>query len=175
MNEEPSFQDTGFYINNAGMVLLQPYIPMLFDRLGLTKENVFINHESQLRAVHYLQFLVTNQSQTEEHHLVLNKILCGLEFTTSIPNGIEINPGEETLMEGLLQALINQWSALGAISIESLRETFLLREGKLIENGNSLELTVEQKTYDILIDRLPYSYSTIKYPWMNKPFNVIWR
>jgi len=175
MNEEVDFPSSGVYFKNAGLVLLRPYFPMLFERLGLTKENVFINKDTQIKAVHYLQFLVSGQSQTEEHLIFLNKILCGLEPTTPVPDGIEITPGEEVLMNGLLEAAIAQWSILGSTSIEGYRVSFLNREGKLTEQGDFWELKVNQKAFDMLLDQLPYSYSPIKLPWMKKQMNVIWR
>ena len=175
MNEEHSFPNSEVYINNSGLVLLQPYFSTLFERLELTKENNFINQDAQLKAVHYLQFLVTGQSQTEEEFLVLNKILCGLEINTPIPNGIDISTEEVRLMEGLLEAVIQNWSILGNQSIEGFRGSFLIREGKLIENENSWNLLVEQKSYDMLIDQLPYSYTPIKISWMEKMVEVNWR
>ena len=175
MNEEVAFPSSGVYVKNAGLVLLRPYFPMLFERLGLTKENMFINKDTQIKAVHYLQFLINGQSHTEEHHLVLNKVLCGLELTTPISGGIDISAEEVTLIEGLLEAVIDHWSALRGTTTEGFRESFLIREGKLTENESTLELKVEQKAYDMLLDQLPYSYSPIKLPWMNKQLDVIWR
>ena len=175
MNEDQSFSGEGYHIINAGIVLLQPYFPRLFEQLGLTKENKFISQAAQLRAVHYLQFLVSGQSQTEEYFLVLNKVLCGLELSTPISNGIDISAEEVTLMEGLLEAVIGHWTALRGTTIQGLRESFLIREGKLTENESTLELKVEQKAVDMLIDQLPYSYTPIKYSWMHKQLDVIWR
>ena len=175
MNVEQSLSGSEFYINNAGIVLVQPYLPMLFDRLGLTKENKFVNRDSQQKAVHYLQYLINGRSHTEEHHLALNKILCGLEITTPITSGIDISDNEVKLMEGLLEAVIQNWSILGNTSIEGFRESFLIRDGKLTENENSWGLHVEQKAFDMLIDQIPYSYSPINYSWMEKIIQVKWR
>ena len=162
-------------INNAGLVLLYPYIPMLFERLGIIEDNAFVDQDSQLEAVHYLQYLVTGQSETEDLLLSLNKLLCGLPLTETVKNGIAISDEQKMLLDGMMEAFIDNWSAIGKTSIEGLRESFLIRDGVLEEKENYWEMTVEKSTFDILLDKLPYSISTIKYPWMIKPLNVSWR
>ncbi|MBV1923227.1 MAG: hypothetical protein KUG68_04275 [Flavobacteriaceae bacterium] len=163
------------YINNAGIVLLHPYIKVLFEKLGLTENDAFISEEKQLIAPHYLQYLITGLSETEESFLTFNKMLCGLKIETKISNGIDISSEEESLLNSLLEAVIQQWSALGETSLSVFRETFLLRECRLNMQESEWNLKVVEKSFDMLLDRLPYSYSHIKLPWMDKMIQVIWR
>src|SRR5882757_2236218 len=104
-------------IRNAGLVLLNGYIPMLFERLDLLSDKKFKNDTAQTQAVHYLQYLVTGQSHTEEALLPLNKVLCGLPLSHQASDGIEISEIHQKLMDGLIEAVIGYWAAIGASSI----------------------------------------------------------
>lgn len=161
-------------INNAGLVLLTSYMSLLFDRLGLLNEGMFIDGESQLRAVHYLQFIASGHSNTEESFLTLNKLLCGLDITDPVYEGIDISEEEKTLIEGLLSAAIGHWPAIGNSSIEGFRGNWLIRDGLLHEEEEHWQLHVEKKPYDLLIQKSPYSFSIIKHAWMPKPLKVTW-
>lgn len=171
MNKE-SIPEEGVTIHNAGLVILQSYFPILFDRLGIVERREFISYEKQLEAVHYLQYIVTGQTKTEEHFLVLNKILCGLDVTTPIKGGIEITSEEEQLIDGMIQSVISIWSAIGSSTVNGFRGNWLVREGILRETEDRWELIVEKRPYDVLMMQYPLSFSIIKMPWMSKPIHV---
>ncbi len=164
----------GVIIKNAGMVLLNAYFPLLFERLGLIENNSFINMESQLKAVHFVQYLTTGMEQTEAQYLVLNKVLCGIPITAPIQDAIEISEDQKKLMDGLIGAAINYWQAIGETSIDGFRGNWLVREGMLKEEQDYWELTVEKRAYDLLIQRSPFNFSVIKLPYMLKPLRVNW-
>ena len=161
-------------IPNAGLVLLNSYIPLLFERLGLIANGQFTSITHQKEAVHYLQYLVTGLSETEEHLLPLNKILCGLDITAAMPQGMTILTGDKELMDGLIQAAIGHWPTIGETSIDGFRSNWLVREGLLEEQADRWELSVDKRAYDILINQAPFSFSIIKFPWMPKPLYVNW-
>lgn len=161
-------------IKNAGIVLLNSYIPMLFERLGLIKNQTFTDEENQMKAVHYLQHLVTGLSHTEEFYLPLNKVLCGIPINKSVSSGIDISPAEQELMSGLLKAAIDYWPSIGKSSVDGFRGNWLVRDGLLIEQEERWELQVEKRAYDILINKSPFAFSIIKYRWMDKPLHVNW-
>ncbi|KQO22969.1 hypothetical protein ASF10_11530 [Flavobacterium sp. Leaf82] len=161
-------------VKNAGIVLLNNYIVLLFERLGLVKDNDFTSVENQKKAVQYLQYIVTGSQETENIYLPLNKVLCGLSITDNIPDRIDITHENKSLMEGLLNAAISHWPAIGDCSINGFRGNWLVRDGSLLELEEIWELAVEKRAYDILLNKSPYSFSIIKYPWMNKPLHVIW-
>jgi hypothetical protein len=58
------------YINNAGLVLLHPFIHPCFERLKYLEQDAFINEEKQHKAVHLLKFLVTGNEPQPEDHLI---------------------------------------------------------------------------------------------------------
>jgi hypothetical protein len=79
------------------------------------------------------------------------------------------------MVEGLLSSLIAQWSILGRTSIAGLRESFLQREGALEETDESWRLRVEPRSFDMLLDRIPWGFNPLKLPWMAKVLHVEWR
>ncbi|KQC01776.1 contractile injection system tape measure protein [Pedobacter sp. Hv1] len=177
---KPTFIDStellkdSIYIQNAGLVLINHYIPMLFERLGIISDDKKFLTDQQQSAVHYLQFVATGLTQTEEPALALNKILCGIPLNEPITNEIEINEEEVSLIEGLITTMIGYWGAIGSSSIDGFRGNWLIRDGLLIEYEDKWELTIEKRAYDLLIHQSPFTFSIIKYPWMNKPLYVQW-
>jgi hypothetical protein len=165
---------TGILISNAGLVLLNNYIPLLFERLGLVQDKKFIDTAKQIAAVHYLQYVASGIANTEESLLPLNKVLCGLPLSQPVNEDISVSEEHKKIIEGLINAVIEYWPAIGATSIKGFRGNWLVRDGLLVEHDDKWELTIEKRLYDILIYKSPFSFSIIKYPWMDKPLHVIW-
>jgi hypothetical protein len=164
----------GIAVKNAGVVLLNNYLEMLIERLELLHEKRFKDKASQIDAVHYLQYVVTGLTKTEEALLPLNKILCGLPLDTPIKEGIDITEEQEKLITGLINAVISHWPSVGDTSLLGFRGNWLVRDGLLIEKEDRWELIVEKRVYDLLIHKSPFSFSIIKYAWMEKPLHVTW-
>ncbi|GMQ48605.1 contractile injection system tape measure protein [Vibrio sp. 10N] len=162
-------------ITNAGLVIAATYIPALFQRLALTQNQAFVDEEHQVQALFCLQYLVEGLTETPEYLLVLNKLLCGMDIHQPIPSDVELPENAKQTIDGLLTAMIAHWSAIGSTSIEGLRSTFLQREGYLTKEDNQWQLQVIPGTFDVLLDQLPWSFQTIKYPWMDQPLFVTWR
>lgn len=162
-------------VHNAGLVIASVYIPMLFQRLGLTDGRKFVDSQSQLQALFCLQWMTNNTNSAPEYQLLLNKILCGVAPSTAIPQQVALPEGAETLIEGLLTAMIAHWRVLGKTSIGGLQSTFIQREGVLSFTPEHWQLNIIPGTFDMLLDQLPWSFQTIKYPWMDIPLFVSWR
>lgn len=167
-------KDISYAVNNAGIVLLQSYIAVYFERLKLLDNRQFQSTESRQQAVHFLQYLVSGQSRTEEQYLLLNKVLCGMPMDEPLLAGIDINNAQQELAQGLLQAMIQHWSANGSSTIDGFRGNWLVRDGVLAEREEAWELTVEHRPYDLLLQRSPFSFGIIKLPWMTKMLQVNW-
>jgi hypothetical protein len=159
---------------NAGMVLAAPYIPRLFDTLGLLRDGRFADTPAAERGVHLLQFLVSGRAASPEYQLPLNKLLCGLPLNAPVPAGIGTSEREQATIAGLLQAMIGNWGALGNTSVDGLRQAFLLRGGELLRGPEDWRLTVAPGPFDMLMERLPWSFSIVRYPWMAQPLHVTW-
>ena len=162
------------YIGNAGLVLLHPFLPALFEELQLIKDNQWINEESQQKAVLIIQFLVTGEEQFPEFELPLNKIICGIDLKSTLAREIAITAEVKTACEGLLTQVITHWSALKNTGIESFRHTFLQRNGKLSNADNGWLLEVERQGVDVLLGSLPWGIGVIRLPWMNEIIFTEW-
>lgn len=161
-------------INNAGLVLLQSYIQPLFSRLGLTGDGRFVSAGAQRCAVHYLQYLATGAVETPEPYLMLNKLLCGLAPHEPVELSIEITAEEAETCHGLLTAVMAYWPEAGSTSIDGLRGNWLVREGSVTDAGDHWHVIADRRAYDVLLARVPFSYSVIKLPWMQKAMYVTW-
>lgn len=163
------------YIDNAGLVLVYPFLEEFFERLGLTKEKKFRNPASREKAVRLLDFLGNRNRHRGEEHLALCKILCGMEPhlpVFHIPGAEDETLGP--LADEILKTIAGSWPGMEKTSPEALRETYLEREGKLSTKEGNWTLTVERKTVDILLERLPWTLSVVKLPWMEKILFVRW-
>ncbi len=169
-----AFPLEGISVPNAGLVILNNYFSMLFERLELVKNDAFISDNAQLDSIHYLQYIASGVSQTEESLLTLNAILVGLSPTIPLKSSIDISEDQKQLIDGMIQSAMNYWKAIGHSSIDGFRGNWLIREGILHETEKHWQLIVEKRPYDILLVQSPFSFSTIKLPWMEKPLQVIW-
>lgn len=172
--EEPGDLEE-IYISNAGLVLCSPFLPQLFNMLGLLQDGVFPDRIANERAVLLLQYMLYHDTFFPEYQMVLNKVLCGLTTGTPVDCAIEVSEKEKMTMEQMLNGMIQHWGKLGHTSVDGLIESFLRREGKLVQKDDGWLLTVEQKSFDMLLDSLPWSYTPIKHRWMKKSINVKWR
>lgn len=163
-----------WYVANAGVVLLHPFLSPYFKKVGVMDKGNFLDEAARHKAVHLLHFLATGQTQAPEYELVLPRFLCGIPFDVPLERFVDITAEEQAEGEQLLTAAINHWNKLGNTSPGGLREGFLQRDGKLEKREAGWCLGVEQKTIDILLDFLPWNLSIIKLPWMPELLRVEW-
>lgn len=163
--------EAGIFINNAGLVILGPYIPLLFTKLSLSKDGELLNPDL---AVCLLQYMVTSQEHFAEHELVLPKLLCGMDLEELTDTNQKITAEHKKEIDEMLQAVVGHWEAIKSTSVQGFRESFLLRSGKLVFAEDEMRLKVERKAYDILLDRIPWNISMIKLPWMPELLRTEW-
>lgn len=176
--QEPSLifaEEDGFYIDNGGVIILHPFLTVLFKELDLLDEKDQFNSVDCIhRAVVLIHFLQTGNEVFEEHLLAFNKILCGMKPEENLPTDIILTENEKSECEKLLDIVIGYWEALKGASRNALRETFLTRAAKLgFKDGNYL-LQIERNATDILIDRLPWGFGIVKFPWLSHLIHVEW-
>ncbi len=172
---EPELDGT-LVVPDAGVVLAGAFLPRLFDRTGLLDGKVLRDQSAACRAVHLLHYLGHGEREAPEPVLALDKLLCGLDLSVPVPRDLGLTDEECAAVDGLLQAMIQHWGALGTTSIHGLREAFLQREGALVRcDEGGWTLTVQARALDVLLDRLPWSIGTLKAPWMSEVLHVQWR
>lgn len=157
-----------FFIENAGLLLLGPFLSSFFQNLNLlTQKHLFKNEQSQHTAIHLLQYLTTSQSYNPEYQLTLNKVVCGVLPNEPIPIRIDLTEEMKKETVDLLDSVITNWSALKNTSAEGFQTSFLQRNGKLSRIDGGWKLQVEEKPFDMLLEQLPWGISMCTLPWNN--------
>lgn len=165
--------EEGIYLSNAGLVIIAAMIPALFQKTGLVDNDNNIRDID--RAVCFINYLATGKEQMEEFELALPKILSGVDIDTVIDTkGFSIDDTLEKESTEMLSAVIEHWSILKNTSIAGLRESFLIRNGKLSFDGNDWLLQAEPQSYDMLLQHLPWNFTMIKFSWMKQLLKTEW-
>ncbi|MDU1891981.1 MAG: contractile injection system tape measure protein [Dysgonomonas sp.] len=175
-NEETNIEYLS--ISNAGLALLTPWFPRLFDMLGLMNEEKkdLKDTDARIRAIFIIQQLVTSEDKEyEEHELAFNRMLTGCPFSVPLPRRMELTEQETATIESMLNGVKANWQKIKNTSIQGFQEAFIQRDGELEQQEDKWLLTVEPRAYDMLLDSVPWSYKLIRLPWLKKHIHVSWR
>ena len=157
-------------ISDAGLVLLSPFLPHLFELTGVLAENR-TGFDNPATALAQLEYLVDGKTGSSGDP-ALRLALCGLTQAIE-PSPLSVK--DQLECDHLLQALLANWPAMSGTSTEGLRSTFLQRPARLdLEDEFGFELIVERKTLDVLVGQIPWSFAVITHPWMVRPIRVNW-
>ena len=171
LNKPPGkeLETQGIFAEDAGLVLLHPFLPELFRILHLLdKDQQWVSPEAQQTGVLLLTWLAHGNTNFPEYNMIIPKLFCGMPWEEVMDTTIELNDEQIRSSTELLEAVIAHWKAIGKTSLDGLREGFINREGKLSSREDGWLLTVEKKTQDILLTRLPWGLSMIRFPWQKK-------
>ncbi|HKY14887.1 MAG TPA: contractile injection system tape measure protein [Microthrixaceae bacterium] len=165
--------DDGLVIDNAGLVLLHPFLVSFLEGLGVASEGELIDPNRALCLLHHL---ATGERTAPEHQLTLAKVLCGIPLDVPAESDVGLTDDDAAEATALLDAAIGHWEALRNTSVDTLRAEFLVRPGSLaVDAFDDWVLRVEPRGVDILLDQLPWGTSAVKLPWMRHLMKVEWR
>jgi hypothetical protein len=165
----------GVYVEDAGLVLLWPFLGRFFTRTRLLDgHNAFVDDEAGMQAIALLAQVALGDWQAPEFCLSISKLLCGMTPDALLAR--EQRPDAEQLEECslLLAAVVDHVPALHGQSIESVRGLFLQRRGKLSVRNESWLLQVERASEDAAISLLTWPVQWIQLPWMPAALHVEW-
>nr|WP_294859425.1 contractile injection system tape measure protein [uncultured Fluviicola sp.] len=165
---------TDFYtpVENAGLILLHPFLNPFFTEIGLWENGQLTDPEL---AVHVLHFLATGQENSREYELQFEKFLCDIPEEEPIRQELPLSKEIKEEAQKLLEAVLEHWTALRSDSPELLRNEFLQREAKIIiEEFQSTRLVFERKAQDILLEKLPWNLGIVKIDWREDLLFVEW-
>ena len=165
-------------ISNAGLVILFPFLPMLFMRLNMLSQDRrdFNSNESKVRVIFILQHLMASEDREyDEKDLFLNRLLINYPFNEPLPKRMELNQDELNTIDSLLEAAKTNWEKMRNTSMRGFQEAFLRRAGFIEKTEREWVLTVEERAFDILLDSIPWSYKLVRLPWMENILKVNWR
>ncbi|MBS1611293.1 MAG: hypothetical protein JST49_00570 [Bacteroidetes bacterium] len=169
----PRISTTGadeLFTDNLGLILIAPFLPTLFARLGLLKDNSLSNVSKAVYAVQKLSGL----EESYEQDMIMAKVLCGMHLN----NGVEKSKTSKKIeneVTNLLKSAIQNWPAVGNSSIQTIQQTFLQRSGKMyFQSDARISLVIEKRTEDILLNYVPWTFKTVQLPWMNSLIITEW-
>lgn len=170
-----AFSEAGeLFVENAGLVILWPFLTRFFKGLELLENNRFKDAAAAHRAARLLQYLADGRPEAPEYRMALNKIICGLDWDTVLDPGPPLSETETEECEALLQAVIANAPVLRNMRPDGLRGSFLLRKGLLRPVPGAWELRVEKATHDVVLERFSWTWSVVKLPWLEGVLAVEW-
>lgn len=172
--EEPLIEDDSksCYVQNAGLIILHPFLKEMLKSCHLIDDNnILLNKEL---AAHILHYAATKKENDYEHLMLFEKFLCGIPLQQSIQRAIKIEDKHKQQVEEMLDSAVYHWSALKNTSTDILRSEFLQREGKLDWSETNPKLSIERKTQDLLLEKIPWNISIVKIPWIQKLIYTQW-
>lgn len=166
-NAEAALQ---YFVPNAGLVLLHPYLKYLADELEAHDPQEKLEVAKLAGLLHYA---VSEDAPFAEWEHPLTKVLLGLSPREPLV-GAALTEEERAFVDEFLRDIIGHWSALGNTGVAALREAFLSRPGRLSRQGEGWLLLVEERPYDLLLQKLPWGIGLVKTPWMETFLQVDW-
>ncbi len=165
-----------FCVDDAGLILLHPFLCNLFERLGyLSEEQDFKSIEARERAVHLLRYMAGFNPPYYDCQLLLEKMLCDLPIGFPVSLDIELEKEEITNARQVLEAVCQHWTPLNGISPESLQQSFMKRSCNVVFEDDAWMVRVEGQALDILLDDLPWEISLLLFPWKKEMIMVEWQ
>ena len=162
-------------VKDAGLVLIGAYIPTLFKKLEYVADGTFVSDQARMKACRLLRYIVFGDLPSDGLYF-LGNYFCGFPWNYRIPSDIVLDENDKNIAESLIKSVIENWKAIGHVSIDGFRGTFLHREGFIEkENDDEIYLKVKKGPFDMLLDKLPWSYSMLKFKWHKKLLSTIWR
>lgn len=163
-------------VDDAGLVILHPFLPALFERLGyLDEERKFVSLALQERAVHLLRWLAGYELPHLDYQMPLEKVLCDLPLAYPMGSEIEFTDMEKEEGRQVLRSVCQYWKPLNGTSPEGLQRSFLQRHGSIAYEDNTWIVRVEGQALDILLDDLPWEISLLLLPWREEMIMVEWQ
>ncbi|PJJ67475.1 contractile injection system tape measure protein [Chryseobacterium geocarposphaerae] len=163
----------GQYIQNAGLIMLHPFLKIFFEHCNLIHPKTQQLTDPELCA-HLLHYIATGKTNAPEYEMVFEKFLCNIPMNQSINRHIKLSRKHKTQVKNLIESVQQNWKPMKKSSIALLQNEFFQRSGKLVVTDHDYTLTVERKTQDILLDKLAWGISLVKLPWKENFMFVNW-
>lgn len=161
----------GYQVENAGLVLIHPFIGNLFKNCNLIDPETKKLTDPET-GIHLLHYIATGKTNQPESNMLFEKFLCNVPLHQSINRHVKLSRKHKAEAAKVIGAVQQNWSSMTTASVALLQHEFFQRPGKLVIAN--LTLTVERKTQDILMDKLSWGIGMIRLPWQNEFIFVNW-
>lgn len=154
---------TSIEIDNAGLILVTPFLTRFFKNLGYLDVMRFADKTTHAKALYLLEYIAQGD-ETKSRSLALNALLCGWPFNEPLPAQIALSDVEKQLADQIMDALLAHWPMPEKMTVHELRKKFMQRQGKLKTNLHS-QLYVFPLPQDELLKDFPWVYKRVQTPW----------
>jgi hypothetical protein len=159
-----TFSET-LMVNNAGLVLLTPFIYQLFDHLGLVEGFKLSNPAKAVCLLYYMQSAGEDPAEFE---VLLPKLLCNIEVSKPTATNHSLTARERHACDHLLQH-VAQKSSVG-VTIDQIRAVFHAKAEVTIQSRESA-ISIEKHHWKAMSLIVPLT-DTMLLPWMRRPLRV---
>ncbi|TZF99240.1 hypothetical protein FW781_04750 (plasmid) [Chryseobacterium panacisoli] len=166
-------QNEGQYIQNAGLILIHPFIKTLFEHCELLDPKTQQITDPELGA-HLLHYIATGRTNAPEYDMIFEKFLCNIPMHQTINRHIKLSRKHKTQAKNVIESVQHNWAPMKKSSAALLQNEFFQRPGKLTITDSDYTLIVERKAQDILLEKLSWGIGLIKLPWQKKFIFVNW-
>ncbi|KER01873.1 hypothetical protein LGZ99_04160 [Photorhabdus temperata] len=163
-----------YQINNAGILVLWPMIPALFNQFGLLDDKIFIHHQAQLSAINFLNYLIWGNEEIQTEQNILNNVLCGLT-ADEIIQLTPLEPEKELIIDQWINTIISQLPGWKKLTRNDARQLFLQRPGELLISDQEIKITVQHQPFDVLLTNWPWPLNIAKFPWLDRHLLIDWQ
>ncbi|MDH5032600.1 contractile injection system tape measure protein [Chryseobacterium cucumeris] len=171
--QEDVNQNEGQYIQNAGLILIHPFIRPLFEHCELLDAKTQQLIDPELCA-HLLHYIATGKTNAPEYDMIFEKFLCNIPIHQTINRHIKLSRKHKSQAKKVIESVQYNWAPMKKSSVALLQNEFFQRTGKLVITDSDDTLIVERKTQDILLEKLSWGIGLVKLPWQKKFIFVNW-
>jgi hypothetical protein len=166
-------QNDGQYLQNAGLILIHPFIKTFFEHCDLIDPKTQQLIDPELCA-HLLHYIATGKTNAPEYDMVFEKFLCNIPMNQTINKHIKLSRKHKTQAKNVIESVQHNWNPMKKSSAALLQNEFFQRSGKLVVTDHDYTLTIERKAQDILLDKLGWGLGLVKLPWQEKFIFINW-
>ncbi|MFP9114620.1 contractile injection system tape measure protein [Flavobacterium sp. RHBU_3] len=170
--EKTEAYENGYHVQNAGLVIIHPFISNLFKRCNLMDPKTKKLTKPEV-CIHLLHYIATGKTNQPESNMLFEKFLCNIPLHKSINRHVRLSKKQKAEADKVIEAVLYNWDAMKKSSVGLLQYEFLQRQGKLTLKDTQV-LTLERKTQDILMDKMSWGLGLIKLPWQKKFIYINW-
>ena len=168
--------DSRFWCDDAGLVLLWPFLPELCRRCHwLDEAGHWRDEMSQRKAWRAISSLIGRDEDHEQGHSA--RVLLGLEIDEPLAEVPALDATEQQHLAAAVAAFEHSWaSAMPAMPLRGgIEQLFLRRRGIWHLSQAGWQLNVETAAQDIMLARLPWSLGMILLPWREGLLTLNWQ
>lgn len=165
--------NVGQYIQNAGLILIHPFIKTLFEHCELLDPKTQQLLDPELCA-HLLHYIATGKTNAPEYDMIFEKFLCNIPMHQTINRHIKLSRKHKSQAKNVIESVQHNWAPMKKSSAALLQNEFFQRPGKLVITESDNTLIVERKTQDILLEKISWGIGLVKLPWQKKFIFVNW-